>query len=159
MEDLHSIVYKSEATRALTAQDLDRLLLDARSFNEGAGVTGVLLYHAGSFFQFFEGPEQGATAVYRRICQSTIHNNIVELLNTTASERQFESWHMGFCSPPQTELQLLATASWEDAIPMTRSTQKRSQGLGLLLNYWSKWTAESSLVGTTPPILPSAPSA
>ena len=139
---MHAIAYKSEARRDLTLQDLDRLLLDARTFNETAGVTGVLLYHAGSFFQFFEGPEQGVQAAYARICRATSHSDLVELLNAPSRERQFESWHMGFCEPPETALQALATASWEDAIPVTRATYERSQGLGLLLHQWNKWKAE-----------------
>ena len=50
MNDMHAIAYESETKRELTLQDLDRLLLDARTFNEAAGVTGVLLYLASSFF-------------------------------------------------------------------------------------------------------------
>jgi hypothetical protein len=142
MEDLYAIAYKSKATRELTPQDLDRLLLDARAFNQGAGVTGVLLYHAGSFFQFFEGPEVGVEAVYERICQARTHTDIVELLKAPSRSRQFESWHMGFCEPPETELQTLATASWEDAMPITRASYERSEGLGFLLHYWNKWKAE-----------------
>ena len=142
MEDLYAIAYKSKATRDLTSQELDRLLLDARSFNEGWGVTGVLLYHAGSFFQFFEGSEQGVNAVYERVRHATTHNEIVELLNAPSRGRQFQSWHMGFCEPPETELQTLATASWEEAIPITRVSYERSEGLGLLLYYWNKWKAE-----------------
>lgn len=142
MEDLRSIAYKSRATRELTPQDLDRLLLDARGFNQEAGVTGVLLYHAGSFFQFFEGPEKGVEAVYERIRQATTHTNIVELSKAPSCSRQFESWHMGFCEPPQTVLQTLATASWEEAMPITRTDYECSEGLGFLLHYWSKWKAE-----------------
>ena len=142
MKDLRAIAYTSKASRDLTPRDLDRLLLDAQSFNKACDVSGVLLYHGGTFFQFFEGPETGVTAVYARIRQATMHNVIVELLSAPASERQFASWHMAFCEPPESELQALETASWEEAVPMTRTTYERSEGLALLLYYWSKWKAE-----------------
>ncbi|QIK80640.1 BLUF domain-containing protein [Lysobacter sp. HDW10] len=142
MEHLYAIAYRSKAARELTSQELDRLLLDARTFNQRASVTGVLLYHDGSFFQFFEGPEEGVDAVYQRIRPARTHTNIVELLRAPSRSRQFESWHMGFCETPETELQTLATASWEEAMPITRVSYERSEGLGLLLNYWNKWKAE-----------------
>jgi hypothetical protein len=142
MEDPYAIAYKSRATRELTPRDLDRLLLDARSFNQGAGVTGVLLYHAGSFFQYFEGPGKGVEAVYERIRKATTHTDIVELLKAPCRSRQFESWHIGFCEPPETDLQTLATASWEEAMPITRVGYERSEGLGFLLHYWNKWKAD-----------------
>ena len=142
MTELRAIAYTSKASRELPPQDLDRLLLEAQSFNEACNVSGVLLYHAGTFFQFFEGPETGVMAVYARIRQATMHNTIVELLNALANERQFASWHMAFCEAPESELQALETASWEEAIPMTRTTYERSQGLALLLYYWSKWKSE-----------------
>ena len=138
---MYSIAYKSTATRDLTPQDLDRLLLDARSFNQKCGVTGALLYRSGSFFQFLEGPEPGVNAAYVRIRDATTHTDIVELLNAPSGARQFDSWHMGFCEPPESELQTLATASWENAIPITRVSYERSEGLGLLLHYWNKCKA------------------
>lgn len=142
MTDLRAIVYTSKATRHMAAQDIERLLFEARIFNQSHDVSGVLLYHAGSFFQFIEGPADGVAAVYARIREAKMHNSIVELLNAPASQRQFASWHMAFCEPPESGLEELETASWEDAIPMTRTIYERSQGLALLLYYWSKWKAE-----------------
>lgn len=142
MTALVAFAYKSTAVRDLTAHDLDDLLLDARSFNAQSCVSGVLLYHDRSFFQYFEGPEQGITEVYDRICKSTKHHDIVELLNRPISERQFELWHMGFCKPPATVLQTLANTRWEESIPITRAGYERSEGVGLLLYYWSKWKAD-----------------
>lgn len=145
MRDLRAIVYTSKATRDLTSRDLDRLLEDAQTFNESREVSGVLLHHAGTFFQFFEGPADAVDTVYARIRKATTHDNIVEHLNAPASQRQFASWHMAFCEPPESDLQALETASWEEAVPMTRATYERSPGLALLLYYWSKWKAEPYL--------------
>jgi len=149
MTKLHAVAYTSRATRQLTPPDLDRLLLAAQSFNEARGVTGVLLYHEGLFFQFVEGPASEVATVYARIRKATIHGGILELLNAPVSHRQFSSWHMGFCEPAESELQALQTASWEEAIPMTREIYERSPGLALLLYYWSKWKAEPFSGGQT----------
>ena len=40
---LRSIIYASEATHAMTASDLETLLINARSLNLKNGITGVLL--------------------------------------------------------------------------------------------------------------------
>ena len=52
---LHALVYQSQATRPLDANDLDRLLLDARVANELADVTGALLHGGQRFVQYLEG--------------------------------------------------------------------------------------------------------
>lgn len=40
------------------------------------GVTGVILYRDGFFFQYIEGIEKNLEAVYQRIERSTGHNRI-----------------------------------------------------------------------------------
>lgn len=142
MTALRAVAYTSKSSRLLGSEYLDRLLVEAQVFNRSCDVTGVLLHHGGTFFQFIEGPAAGVAAVYARIRQASAHNTIVELLDAPASERQFASWHMAFCEPPASEMQGLETASWEEAIPMTRTLYERSPGLALLLFHWSKWKAD-----------------
>ena len=67
------IAYVSAAVKPLSAEEVDALLLDARAFNLKAGVTGVLLCHKTTFFQFFEGPprkcRESLSAYFK--CQAT----------------------------------------------------------------------------------------
>ena len=140
---LRSIAYISRATRPLIPEDLDALLMDARLFNAGADVTGVLIFHQGRFFQYFEGPDDGVKAVYRRILESSSHTDIKELLNTEMQRRYFDTWHMGFCEAPETALQELANANWEQSMPITRDEFEGFEGLSLAAYYWNKWSAET----------------
>lgn len=67
MSGLVAVAYLSTAAPFLTEADLEHLLADARSFNSRAQVTGALLVHDATFFQYFEGPEEGVEAVYARV--------------------------------------------------------------------------------------------
>jgi hypothetical protein len=141
---LRSIAYVSRATRAFIPEDLDALLLDARMFNASVKVTGVLFYHAGKFFQYIEGPDNSITEAYQRIVQASSHTDIEKLLDTEIKHRYFETWHMGFCEPPETAVQQLANASWEQSMPITRDEFEGFEGLSLAVYYWNKWSAEKS---------------
>ncbi len=141
---LRSVAYVSRATRIFIPEQLDALLLNARMFNAGADVTGVLFFHNGRFFQYFEGPDAGVQTVYQRILQSSSHRDIQELLEVETPRRYFETWHMGFCNAPETAVQQLANASWEQSMPITRDEFQASRGLELAVHYWNKWSAESS---------------
>ncbi|QSX75169.1 BLUF domain-containing protein [Lysobacter arenosi] len=140
---LRAIAYVSTATRTLQPAEIDGLLLDARGFNAMSGVTGVLFFNGQQFFQYFEGLPDYVDAAYERIRQARSHADIRELMNAPVANRQFETWHMGFCNATASTLQDLAQARWEESIPVTRSSFKRNDGIALLLHYWSKWQAEN----------------
>jgi hypothetical protein len=137
MTDIQTIVYVSTATHLLSMAELDALLADARVFNHAHDVTGVLLYHEGNFMQCMEGPPKGVSKVYERICRSSQHKDIIELLNQPTEERSFPDWHMGLTQATASELLNLSTAQWRivDALaPETRSAS--SPGLALLRVFW-----------------------
>jgi hypothetical protein len=139
---LRSIAYVSRATRPFIPEDLDALLLGARVFNASVEVTGALFYHSGSFFQYIEGPDNSIAEVYQRIVQASSHTGIRKLLETEIKHRYFETWHMGFCEPPETAVQQLANASWEKSMPITRDEFEGFEGLSLAVYHWNKWSAE-----------------
>ena len=141
---LRSIAYVSSATRSFIPEQLDALLLDARMFNASVSVSGVLFFHKDRFFQYFEGPIEGVEAVYSRIRNSSSHHQINELLATDITRRYFDTWHMGFCEAPETAVQQLANASWEQAMPITRDEFQGFKGLELAVYYWNRWSAERS---------------
>ena len=97
---LFAIAYRSTAARELEAADIDRLLHDARSFNAKYDVTGVLLQHGSRFFQYLEGDSKGVCAAYLRIEASSMHTNIVKLVESPIADREIAAWHMGFCEAP-----------------------------------------------------------
>ena len=139
MPFLTAIAYTSVATRPLSAVDLDSILVDARSFNQKAGVTGALLHAEGVFFQYFEGPAAGVTEAYHKIKLSGKHKDLRELVHESVDVRQFAAWHMAFAEAPSTILEELANEYWEMTLSELRQ-QAPSPGLKLLLEFWNNST-------------------
>ena len=141
MQDLMAVSYTSVASRPRDAGALDALLADAQAFNREVGVTGALLYDDGVFIQYFEGEPAAVERVYARILAASSHRNVQELARGPIAARQFEGWYMAFCHAPETVMQVIANAGWEDQIPVTRSGAEPNKGLGLLLYHWNRWLA------------------
>ena len=54
-DSIYQLVYISAANHEFTEKELHELLSKARKNNESYGITGMLLYHQGSFIQALEG--------------------------------------------------------------------------------------------------------
>jgi len=134
---LASLAYVSSAVRKLNDEELSELLANARVFNAREGVTGALLHHDGSFFQYIEGPPEGLACVYGRIRRSSKHKGIIELFQQDVESRIFSVWHMGFAQAPRALVQELANAQWLSAVPSLQTSPSKSDGLKLLLGFWS----------------------
>jgi hypothetical protein len=133
---LKAIVYRSTATRPYTRAMLEALLEQARGFNERVGVTGVLLYRDGFFFQYIEGLEKDVGVVYDRIQRSTGHTRIYELLNAEVHCREFAEWNMGFFEAQAGTLLQLSQAAWLVSLSsQEQSTAAKSDGLLFLHSF------------------------
>lgn len=93
---LVQLVYASASTVPFTSDQLDQLLEGARKNNALLGVSGVLLFHAGTFFQVLEGVPDVVRGLYDKIALDTRHNNILLLAKRDIEERNFGDWNMGF---------------------------------------------------------------
>jgi hypothetical protein len=90
------VVYMSAATRVFDVDELTDLLTAARLKNERLGLTGLLLYHMGSFLQVLEGDGDTVDRLYRRIEQDQRHTRMVLLVRSQIEQRNFSHWQMGF---------------------------------------------------------------
>ena len=90
------IIYASAATKPFTREDLVELLKVARSGNMAADISGMLLYHSGSFLQVLEGPEKNVEELYNKIQQDPRHNKCLLILRESVQKKEFENWSMGF---------------------------------------------------------------
>ncbi|MEM7412304.1 MAG: BLUF domain-containing protein [Myxococcota bacterium] len=95
-DPVFTLVYASAATREMTPEDLAEILAAARKNNRPAGVTGMLLYHEGSFLQALEGDRAVVEALYERIEEDPRHSDAMILFRGDVEERVFERWSMGF---------------------------------------------------------------
>ncbi|GAA4267547.1 BLUF domain-containing protein [Frondihabitans peucedani] len=91
-----SLAYISTATDPMTDAELAELLVRSRAQNRRAHITGFLLYKAGRFFQFLEGPEESVRERMAVIGADPRHRNVAILLEDQPAKRQFPQWTMGF---------------------------------------------------------------
>ena len=94
--DLIQLVYVSAATVNFSSEDLDTLLDKARANNAALDVSGMLLFHEGTFLQVLEGSKQNVDMLYNKIALDTRHGNVLLLATREIDERNFGDWSMGF---------------------------------------------------------------
>lgn len=88
---LNSITYRSRAVAAMSEHDLLRLAAAAQKRNASEGVTGLLLYDRGEFFQWLEGPEDGVSRVWDSVRRDRRHTDVELVASKQASRRVFGS--------------------------------------------------------------------
>ena len=89
------LVYASAASAPFTPEQLQQLLALARRRNAAAGITGMLLYLNGSFFQVLEGPSEVVDGLFGTISADPRHDKVRLLLQERAAYREFGDWSMG----------------------------------------------------------------
>ena len=99
---LHQLVYISAAEHDFTEEELQELLAKARENNNKLDVSGMLLFHEGSFIQALEGEKSVVERLYEKIGQDKRHTETRVLFRGEIEERHFETWSMGFYRSNQT---------------------------------------------------------
>lgn len=92
------VVYSSAAVEQFSETQLTELLARARTKNERLGVSGMLLYHEGSFLQVLEGEALVLESLFSTIGEDKRHHRVVPLLKREVDQRHFGTWRMGFAS-------------------------------------------------------------
>lgn len=98
------LVYLSAAATPLSHAELVALLAQSRASNRAAGITGLLLYHDGSFLQVLEGEREVVEDLFSRIAHDPRHRSVMRLLSGQSEQRLFPDWTMAFIDSrdPQT---------------------------------------------------------
>lgn len=89
MAPLFSLLYESQARRALSEGELLQLLGAAQARNRREGVTGLLIYEEGRFLQWLEGPAEGVGRVWQSIRRDRRHGDITVLGEAPSPARCF----------------------------------------------------------------------
>ena len=108
MPDLMHCVYASAAKYDFETAELTALLQAARRHNDAAGLTGMLLYTEGSFFQVLEGTPDAVNALYARIELDQRHAQVTKIITEAIPSRSFADWTMGFSQVSRKELALIS---------------------------------------------------
>lgn len=138
MEQLHSLVYVSSAVEPVTVEKLAYLLRRAQARNLAHDVTGVLLFDAGNFMQYIEGPREGLVEVYRHIKRDPMHAGIIELCSEQSASRSFADWAMGVrvFNAPDLAGSFLDAPALEQRL--AEVPEAGSAGAALLRGFWRR---------------------
>jgi len=80
----------------LTADDLKKLLIDIRYKYITSGITGMMLYSKGTFFQALEGEEEQLEKAFENLKSDDIQTGVIKLKSGHEESRTFPDWSMGF---------------------------------------------------------------
>ena len=102
--DLIHCIYTSAASREFETEELAELLRASRENNARLGLTGMLLYAEGTFFQVLEGQPDVVDELYTKIKRDRRHEQVTLIIKETIDERYFDDWTMGFHKISREEL-------------------------------------------------------
>jgi hypothetical protein len=66
-QSIHNIVYCSQAVQHMDKEALEKIIATARHYNPRYGITGLLVFGSGIFFQWLEGPKDNVTSLFEII--------------------------------------------------------------------------------------------
>lgn len=92
---LFNVVYCSRAAAQVDAATVDQIIATSRRNNPRLGITGMLVFGEGIFFQWLEGPRASVMGLMERLHSDDRHGQIVVLSEIEESgERLFPQWDM-----------------------------------------------------------------
>jgi hypothetical protein len=89
------LVYASRAVAPIGAEDMQRILRQAKANNPVHGITGVLCCSEDVFLQVLEGGRSAVNRLYNRIVCDPRHKDVELLSYQQIGERRFAGWSMG----------------------------------------------------------------
>ena len=92
---LYNLVYCSRAAAEVDDAAVARIIASARRRNPALGITGLLVFGSGIFFQWLEGPRSQVDQLMTLLRSDPRHDNVVTLSeNEEVRERLFPDWDM-----------------------------------------------------------------
>ena len=96
MDLVHCIYCSASATTEFDPAGLQTLLDECRRNNAKLGITGMLLFQNGSFFQVLEGERTVVVALFEKIAADKRHTRVTKVILEPIEERAFGAWTMGY---------------------------------------------------------------
>ena len=94
-QSIHHIVYCSRAAQHMAKEALDKIIATAKYHNPRFGITGLLVFGSGIFFQWLEGPRDNVTSLFKIISADQRHTDVVLITKEDEiRERLFPNWDM-----------------------------------------------------------------
>jgi hypothetical protein len=105
--NLIQCIYASHAGVAIREAEIQELLERARTNNVAKGITGMLLFIEGSFFQVLEGDAAAVDRTYEVIARDVRHDRVTRIIREPIAQRSFGDWSMGFAAVERADAQRL----------------------------------------------------
>jgi hypothetical protein len=93
-QNISVVAYRSLAVSRPTDAEMQQLLQDSQNRNRAEGLTGVLVYERGAYFQWLEGPTEALDRVWNSILRDPRHHRIDVLRDEPIGQRVFEGWDL-----------------------------------------------------------------
>ena len=120
---LHNVVYCSQAGPAIDDAAVARIIDISRRKNPAQGITGLLVFGSGIFFQWLEGPRDNVMRLMATIDADSRHHHVVHLSsNEEMRERMFPDWDM----------ELVTGEDVRDVLEDARDTAKDAKNAAVL---------------------------
>lgn len=117
---LYNLVYCSRASAPMDKPGLEKIIATAQHYNPRFGITGLLVYGSGIFFQWLEGPKDNVTSLMKMIAGDARHVDVVLLSeDEEIRERLFPNWDMELVQSEDISLVL------EDAIEQAQDSRQK----------------------------------
>lgn len=92
---LYNFVYCSRAAAGVDDAEVDRIVASAQRHNLERGITGVLVFGGGVFFQWIEGPASEMQSLITNLHGDPRHYDVVTLSRSEENrERLYPNWGM-----------------------------------------------------------------
>ena len=97
---LYNLVYCSRATPGVDDAAVARIIAASRRHNPARGITGLLVFGSGVFFQWLEGPRDNVLELMATLKTDPRHDQVVSLSESEeVRERLFPEWDMELVTP------------------------------------------------------------
>jgi hypothetical protein len=127
LRPIYQVVYCSRASEGVDGEAVDRIIKSSHRLNPARGITGLLVFGSGIFFQWLEGPRDSVLELMDTLKTDARHRDMVTLEESEeVRERLFPDWSMELVNPTDIKAVLL------DAQETARDAQS-AQALSNLL--------------------------
>jgi hypothetical protein len=97
---LFNVVYCSRAAQGMDTAAVQQIIAKSQRNNPVRGITGMLVFGGGIFFQWLEGPKENILHLLERLRSDDRHSQLIMLTEIEeARERLFPHWDMELVEP------------------------------------------------------------
>jgi len=94
----YAIVYVSTASQDLNKKEIEGILNYSKEWNNDHGITGLLLFSGGNFFQIVEGEKNKISELFREIKSDDRHHNIMQIFGKDIHKEAYDGYDSDFVS-------------------------------------------------------------